>query len=118
MDMHLWVEQSTPDHLWLDSRTEDCYISFVSHNFQSSTNTSCLATTRTRTTMTLHLLVALILVLVLLLHFWLQGNRSSKMLCKKICFKIEEKSDTTINVDINVIAAELPWNPTSGRHRS
>jgi hypothetical protein len=45
------------------------------------------------------------MVLVLLLQFWLQGNRSSIMLCKKIRFKIKEASDIAINVDVNDAAA-------------
>jgi hypothetical protein len=41
-----------------------------------------------------------------------ESRRSSKMLvCKKIHFNIEEKSDTTINVDIDNIAAELGIKP-------
>jgi hypothetical protein len=51
------------------------------------------------------------MVLVLLLQFWLQGkNRSSKMLCKKIRFKIKE-DDVAINVDVNDAAAELGIEP-------
>jgi hypothetical protein len=47
----------------------------------------------------------------LLLQFWLQGNRSFKTLCKKTRFKIKEKSDAAINVDVNDAAAELGIEP-------